>query len=170
MRNLLKDLLFAAVVGFLVLGAATVFTNRPPAQALSSAPTACVTPKVWLKTSNGIANPQPIIVTPPSGAKITGITMSVTQGTGTWYGLLFLTDGATNMGLGMHRVPAGAGHGTGVATHNYLMMVAGLPQDSDGNTYLLMTPTHTLNLDLGSASSGHTNTGLQVMVTGCQFE
>jgi hypothetical protein len=172
MRNLLKDLLIAAVVGFLVLGAATVFTNRPPAVALSSSPTACITPKLWIQKSNAAAAVN-VVATPASGAKITGISMSVETATGTWYAVVGILDATNHIQFGQMSVPLGAGYSPGVPNYNYLNQVTGLPLDSDGNPYILLTAAHTLYFAQGSSCvtcGGGNADKLQIAVIGCQFE
>lgn len=146
-----------------------------PAQALSSSPTACVTPKLWLKASNA-STAVDIITTPTSGAKITSILMAVNDGgAGTiYYGVVRLTDGTTPIQLGQFLIKptaasTGAGYSAGLGLFNYLMQIPGLPVDSDGNPYMLMTSSHTLQFFQGSSSVGTTANALQIIVTGCEF-
>lgn len=169
----LNQLLVAAVIGFFVLAAATVITNRPPAQALSSAPTACITPKLWIQKSNAGSSVN-VVSAPASGAKITGITMSVETNTGTWYGVVGISDATNHIQLGQVGIPLQTGYAPGTTHFNFFAQIAGgLPIDSDGNPYLLLTPSHTLYFAQGSScvSCGGGNADkLQIAVIGCQFE
>lgn len=142
-----------------------------PAFALSSSPTACITPKAWVAKTNGKVTPVDLIATPASGAKVTAINVGLTDAANTYYIQLYLNDGSVSYSMGQFLVQAGAGYGVGTTMMNYINKIPGLPYDSDGNRYIFIPPTFNLKIIQGSGTSGGASaTATEVMAFGCQFE
>ncbi len=129
---------------------AMVWAAIPPHRtiaAVSSDPTVCVTPITWVQTIQSTATPTALITTPTNGAKVTSILAGVQDAVNTYYLNVLMNSNAGNQHqLGQFRMPLGAGFTIGVAPHNQLQQIGGLPIDSDNNPYMFVPSTFTLQI------------------------